>query len=101
MSVRSGRTGEFTNTASATEEGGLSAEASVTTVVRQPVLAVTKTGPELRYLGRSATYEITVGNTGDAPARDLMKVDVRALRNLTRKAGLAMELLLLKHRIQQ
>jgi hypothetical protein len=38
---------------------------------------------------------------GDAPARDLMKVDVRALRTLTRKAGLAMELLLLKHRIQQ
>ena len=43
--------------------------------MRQPVLEVTKTGPELRYIGRSVTYEITVTNTGDAPARETVLVD--------------------------
>jgi uncharacterized repeat protein (TIGR01451 family) len=36
---------------------------------------VTKTGPNLRYLGRNATFEITVQNTGDAPARDTVLTD--------------------------
>jgi uncharacterized repeat protein (TIGR01451 family) len=75
VSVRASKTGELTNTASATEEGGLSAEASARTVVRQPMLAVSKTGPEYRYVGRPATFEITVANQGDAPARETVLVD--------------------------
>ena len=43
---------------------------------RQPVLAVTKTGPQMRYVGRNAKYQITVSNTGDAPARDTVLTDV-------------------------
>ncbi len=70
------RTGNFTNTATVTESGGKSASASASTMVRQPVLQVTKTGPALRYLGRPATYEITVTNTGDGPARDTMLTDL-------------------------
>jgi uncharacterized repeat protein (TIGR01451 family) len=46
----------------------LKAEATATTLVRQPVLAITKTGPAKQYIGRPTTYEITVANKGDAPA---------------------------------
>lgn len=73
--VKSADTGRFVNEATATEPGGLTAEASAETVVRAPALAVTKTGPEMRYIGRPAEYEITVSNTGDAPARDTVLVD--------------------------
>jgi uncharacterized repeat protein (TIGR01451 family) len=69
------RTGEFVNKATATADGGLTAEDTCTTVVHQPVLKVNKTGPELRYVGRTAEYEITVTNTGDAPAAQTVLVD--------------------------
>lgn len=75
LPLRAARTGSYTNTARATEEGGLSAEATAVTVVRQPALVVTKRGPELRYLGRQATFDITVENRGDAPARDTVLTD--------------------------
>jgi uncharacterized repeat protein (TIGR01451 family) len=73
--AKADKTGQFENTATATADGGLTAEASCTTVVRQPVLAVDKTAPELRYIGRSAVYEITVSNTGDIAARETVLVD--------------------------
>lgn len=73
--ARADRTGTFTNVARASGDGGLSAEADCTTVVRQPQLSVTKTGPSMRYIGRPAEYEITVTNTGDAPARDTVLTD--------------------------
>jgi uncharacterized repeat protein (TIGR01451 family) len=75
VAARASRTGEFRNTAKATEDGGGSVEAVASVLVRQPVLAVTKRGPELRYLGRPAEFEINVRNTGDAPARDTVLVD--------------------------
>ena len=74
-SVKASRTGQFVNTARATEDGGLTAEATATTVVRKPVLAVSKTGPAFRYVGRPAKFEITVRNDGDAPATRTMLVD--------------------------
>lgn len=75
VSVRAARTGTFTNTCRATEEGGLSAEASATTLVRQPVLTVSKRCPEMRYVGRPIEYEITVQNNGDAPAVNTVLID--------------------------
>ena len=36
---------------------------------------MTKTGPEMRYMGRPIEYKITVSNTGDAPAKDTVLVD--------------------------
>lgn len=75
ISAKATQTGTFENRAAATADNNLSAEAVCTTKVTQPVLAVTKTGPEMRYVGRDATFEITVRNTGDAPARDTMLVD--------------------------
>ena len=75
LTVRSERTGSFTNNATASEEGGLSAQASSTTIVRKPELSVTKSFPAYRFLGRPATFEITVNNSGDAPARDTVLTD--------------------------
>lgn len=71
----SANTGRFTNEATASEPGGLTAKASSETAVHKPVLTLTKTGPEMRYIGRTADYKITVSNTGDAPARDTVVVD--------------------------
>jgi uncharacterized repeat protein (TIGR01451 family) len=44
--------------------------APTTTVVRQPVLSVSKEGPSRQYVERPITYEITVANTGDGEARN-------------------------------
>lgn len=75
FTARAERTGTFTNRVMASADGGLTAEASCTTTVRKPTLQVEKTGPELRYVGRNVSYQITVTNTGDAPARDTVLVD--------------------------
>jgi uncharacterized repeat protein (TIGR01451 family) len=69
------RTGTFVNRATATGDGGLSAQAECETTVTQPVLTVNKTGPEMRYIGRPATYEITVTNEGDSPANQTVLDD--------------------------
>ncbi|MEN6336600.1 MAG: hypothetical protein ABFE01_20290 [Phycisphaerales bacterium] len=66
-SIRADKTGEYVNKAVVTS-GGLTSEATATTLVRQPVLAIAKTGPAKQYIGRPTTYEITVANKGDAPA---------------------------------
>lgn len=75
IKVRAARTGAFVNTARATDEGGRSAEASASTTVRRCNLVVTKKGPDVRYIGRPATFEITVQNNGDATAADVEVVD--------------------------
>jgi uncharacterized repeat protein (TIGR01451 family) len=46
-----------------------------TTVVSLPVLNISKTGPEKLYIGRPVTYEITVTNTSDVAARDVVVED--------------------------
>jgi uncharacterized repeat protein (TIGR01451 family) len=69
------RTGTFNNTVTVNADRGLSASDSASTVVRQPILEVTKMAPATRFLNQSVTYTITVENTGDAPARNTMLVD--------------------------
>ncbi len=69
------RTGEFTNPATARSARGLRAEAQQTTVVRQPSLAIEKTGPETDYSNIGIDFEITVTNTGDAVARNVVVED--------------------------
>lgn len=73
--LKANRTGSYTNVAKATEEGGLAAEASARVVVSKPNLVVTKRGPDVRYIGRSAQFDIAVTNDGDGPARDVVLVD--------------------------
>lgn len=40
-----------------------------------PVVEISKTCPGLRYLGRNATFEITVTNRGDSPAANVVVTD--------------------------
>lgn len=70
------KTGTFENSATASGAGGLEAESNTTTtVVRQPVLKISKSGPSKRFLGQKFSYEIKVENTGDAPARSTVVKD--------------------------
>lgn len=69
------RVGSFTNRATATADDGLTASADCTTVVTQPVLTVSKTGPGMRFIGRPAEYQITVTNTGNSPAVSTVLTD--------------------------
>ena len=74
--LKASRTGKYENVATARSAEGLTAKsAPVSVTVRQPVLAITKTGPANRYLGRPIDYEITVTNKGDATAQDLVVID--------------------------
>jgi uncharacterized repeat protein (TIGR01451 family) len=75
VKASAGKTGEYVNKATATGDGGLSAEATAKTVVRQPVLTITKKAPERSFIGRPVTYEITVSNTGDAVSANTVLVD--------------------------
>ena len=70
IKTKATKTGKFTNTVAATANGGLTANASATTNVTVPKLAVAVTGPKTRFAGRTANYTITVTNNGDADARD-------------------------------
>jgi uncharacterized repeat protein (TIGR01451 family) len=73
--AKASRTGTFGNTAVATADGDLRAEDSHELIVRQPVLVVSKSGPEQRFINRNVEYEITVTNSGDGEARDTVLVD--------------------------
>lgn len=75
--AKAAKTGSYTNTAKAMADGGLTADASAATTVRQPVLAITKDcpGTVVAAGGRTITYSITVTNTGDAPAAGTMIED--------------------------
>ncbi len=75
FSARAARTGSFTNVAQAAEAGGLRADASATTIVRKPELQLVKACPNLRYVGRTATFELTVNNPSDTPATNVVLVD--------------------------
>lgn len=77
--VQATRTGRFVNSAKATAADGITASSGqVTTVVTQPVLAITKKGTDKMYVGgsRMIDYTITVSNNGDGIARDTKVVDM-------------------------
>ena len=74
--ARVARPGQYVTKAAASASGDLTAQAQATTVVRQPMLAVSIAGPANRFVGRPATYAVTVNNTGDGVAQDAV-VSVR------------------------
>lgn len=74
--LKASKTGSFTNTAMAASTGGLKAQASSKTTVRQPVLTVSKSAPGMRYIGTPVKYDIVVSNKGDAEARQTTLTDV-------------------------
>ncbi len=76
LNVKAAKTGSYKSGALAVADGGLKAETeAASTAVKQPILAITKTGPEKQYIGRTIKYEITVTNKGDASANDVILTD--------------------------
>lgn len=76
IKLRATKTGAYVNKAVATSAAGLSTESEPTMInVRQPVLALTKSGAKRQYLGRSVTYELTIANKGDGPAQNTVIED--------------------------
>lgn len=65
---------QFSPVAGASPE--LNAEASASTRVTQPALKVVKQLPGTLILGREQAYDITVSNTGDAVARNLVVEEI-------------------------
>ncbi len=61
-------TGKLVNTAKVTSTQGVTAQASATTMVHQPVLAVTCKAMDQQFMGRKFDVCYTVANTGDAAA---------------------------------
>lgn len=49
---------------------------ATTMVAAGPMLEITKTCPKLRYVGRDATFEITVANRGTAAAMNVVVTDM-------------------------
>lgn len=70
VEARASAPGKYSGVAEARDERGLTAKASAATIVRQPILAITKRAPDMRYVGRPATFEVTVKNIGDGPAHN-------------------------------
>ena len=61
-------TGKLVNNAKVTSAQGVSAEASATTTVHQPVLAISCKAADQQFIGRKYDVNYTISNTGDAPA---------------------------------
>ena len=74
VTLNATKPGKYVNKATATA-GSLKSESEATTIVRQPVLAISKTGPSKQYIGRPVSYEIKVTNKGDATAADTTLTD--------------------------
>jgi len=88
--LKASKTGAHINKAVATSSSGLKAEAITETIVRKPVLAITKTGPARPvYMGRPVTYEITVTSKGDTPATNVVLEDTipQGVQNVKPTAG--------------
>ncbi len=67
------KAGEYVHKAVASSVTGLKAEsAAVSLTATQPVLAITKIGPERQYVGRYANYEMTVANRSGVPAKNVV-----------------------------
>ncbi|MDB5174190.1 MAG: hypothetical protein JWN51_2963 [Phycisphaerales bacterium] len=68
--LKASQAGRFASAAVASSEGDTVNSEAVATAVRQPTLAVAIKGPEQDYVNTPITYQVTVTNTGDTPARD-------------------------------
>ena len=76
ITVKPQETGTYDNLAMAVAAGNLKAESNkVTTVVRRPILKLTKSGPARQFLGQQFSYTIKVENTGDGRAQKTVVKD--------------------------
>ena len=73
--LQANQTGAWTNQVTVTSAEGASATDEATTVVVQPELALTKTGPATALLNAEFEYTITVTNNGNGPATGTTVID--------------------------
>ena len=66
--------GHVVNQLTAVADGGLRVEQSIEFDVVAPSLSVDVAGPQRRYLERPASYTVSIGNPGTAPAKDVRLV---------------------------
>jgi len=69
------RAGHFVNEVLVTADGGLQAAARAEIDITQPALALRKTGPTQRLIGREAEFDLEVYNPGSADAGNVRVVD--------------------------
>ncbi|MCS6976643.1 MAG: DUF11 domain-containing protein [Gemmatales bacterium] len=72
---RSDQPGRVVNTVTAISSEGLRADASAAVNVTMPGLDVRMTGPETAVVGVPVAFQITVTNTGNGPASNVVLVD--------------------------
>ncbi|MDB5330816.1 MAG: hypothetical protein JWP03_1967 [Phycisphaerales bacterium] len=68
--LRASRPGAFSSEAIVSSEGDVIRSQAISTTIHAPKLAVAVKGPDQDYVGKEVGYQVTVTNTGDAPARD-------------------------------
>ncbi len=64
--------GDLALVATANAEGGLTTSADRKLIVRKANLGIALQGPVLKYAGSAARYKVTLTNTGDAVANEVM-----------------------------
>ncbi|MCJ7776785.1 MAG: DUF11 domain-containing protein [Sedimentisphaerales bacterium] len=75
--LRATKTGVYINKAAVNSATNLVVESLPAVItIRQPKLAVSKTGPQRQYLGRALAYEITIANNGDGVAKDTVVEEI-------------------------
>lgn len=77
VDLRAAKIGTYNSkaTASSLNMGIRADSADTVTLVSQPVLAISKTGPDHLYIGRPVTYEIIVSNKSAVTAKDIVVED--------------------------
>jgi len=74
--LRASKTGKYFSKAVASSTSAATVESAETmTTVGLPVLTITNNGPERQYIGRTLTYEITVTNKSNVPAKNTVIED--------------------------
>jgi len=71
IEVQAGQAGPLQIRSAATADGGLKAEIAEEIIVRRAKVQVAAQGTRFVYAPAGAAYEVSVSNTGDAPARNL------------------------------
>lgn len=70
--------GQAVNAAVAKASNAAEVSTECSTVINQPGLAITKNGTKQQFLGRTASYDIVVSNTGDMELKDVVVTDTAA-----------------------
>jgi len=72
LTLTTRQAGRFVNHVTATADGGLTAKAEHPVTVQLARLAITKTGPAARYVGRPAVWDIRVSNPGEVAVTNVV-----------------------------